>query len=91
MYFNPHLRMGGDQWAIDRGIDKNDFNPHLRMGGDDKKVSDGRRQTRNFNPHLRMGGDYVAAYSNKRAGVISIHTSVWEVTANNPFRAYLRA
>ena len=36
----------------------------------------------NFNPHLRMGGDGLLYYHSKLIQVISIHTSVWEVTCH---------
>jgi len=34
----------------------------------------------NFNPHLRMGGDFATAIAANLKTIISIHTSVWEVT-----------
>ena len=33
-----------------------------------------------FNPHLRMGGDWEGVKNSITGPIISIHTSVWEVT-----------
>jgi len=37
LYFNPHLRMGGDFYKSPTLVSiKSHFNPHLRMGGDSR-------------------------------------------------------
>ena len=43
-----------------------------------------------FNPHLRMGGDLDDYAEKLGISVISIHTSVWEVTQNRYYNSYTR-
>jgi len=56
-----------------------DFNPHTRVGCD-QEFADAANEQYDFNPHTRVGCD-AHWLRNIAAGLISIHTPAWGVTA----------
>ena len=75
MNFNPHLRVGGDDWVIIGSETGRNFNPHLRVGGD-QIYEGGSFCDTYFNPHLRVGGDLFSYYTSSYNKFVSKKNSL---------------